>query len=395
MTNRIILGACIVLLAAGCTSRTIKKVNAVEAVQAEVELAESQRLDVSVAVFDPNVPEDEEEQVEEFIFPAVRSAESRYMPYVLRRTLEQTSQWGAVRVLPAPDAAAELLVTGRIDESDGADLRLRIRAVDATGREWLDRRYEDVAAEVMYREDINVPGDPFQDLYNRIANDLLAFRQTLSPEQLREIRQVSRLKYAAELSPEAFGRHLASDGDRVQIRRLPAQDDPMLARVDRIRESEYLFVDAVDQEYGVFTTRMGNSYDQWRRFSYEETLAREEVDRAARARAIAGAIALAGGMAASRSDSYITHNVGNIAAMGGLYMLKQAWDTSKQGKLHDETLHELAQSFDAEMKPITVAVEGEVIKLSGSLESQYAEWRRLLREIYAAETGFAPGSDSD
>ena len=34
-------------------------------------------------------------------------------------------------------------------------------------------------------------------------------------------------------------------------------------------------------------------------------------------------------------------------------------------------------------------VEGEVVKLSGSIEAQYAEWRRLMREIYAEEVGLA------
>ena len=34
------------------------------------------------------------------IYPDVRKAESRYMPVLLRDTIESTGQWGQVRVLP-------------------------------------------------------------------------------------------------------------------------------------------------------------------------------------------------------------------------------------------------------------------------------------------------------
>ena len=32
-------------------------------------------------------------------------------------------------------------------------------------------------------------------------------------------------------------------------------------------------------------------------------------------------------------------------------------------------------------------VEGRTLRLSGSAEAQYADWRRLLRKLFAAETG--------
>ena len=47
----------------------------------------------------------------------------------------------------------------------------------------------------------------------------------------------------------------------------------------------------------------------------------------------------------------------------------------------------MANSFDSEVQPIVMNVEGQVVKLTGSLEVQYAEWRQMLRQIYAAETG--------
>ena len=57
-------------------------------------------------------------------------------------------------------------------------------------------------------------------------------------------------------------------------------------------------------------------------------------------------------------------------------------------------LQELAASFDSEIAPVLVEVEGRTLKLEGSAETQFAEWRRLLREIFAAETGFPLDPDT-
>jgi len=144
----------------------------------------------------------------------------------------------------------------------------------------------------------------------------------------------------------------------------------------------------VDQQYGTFHREMGPSYDSWRRFSYAETLALEDLRRSARARTMAGILGVVGGAAlSSKASNSTARTIGNLTAIGGLSALKQGYDTYKESKIHEEALKELATSFDAEVKPIVVEVEGEVVKLEGSLEAQYSEWRTLLRRIYAEETG--------
>ena len=35
-------------------------------------------------------------------------------------------------------------------------------------------------------------------------------------------------------------------------------------------------------------------------------------------------------------------------------------------------------------------VEGRTLRLTGTAEEQYAEWRRLLHELYKEETGLVP-----
>ncbi len=60
--------------------------------------------------------------------------------------------------------------------------------------------------------------------------------------------------------------------------------------------------------------------------------------------------------------------------------------------MHEQDLDELATGFNNEVAPTVMEVSGRVFRLSGSLESQYAEWREILRRIFALETGLSPAS---
>ena len=58
--------------------------------------------------------------------------------------------------------------------------------------------------------------------------------------------------------------------------------------------------------------------------------------------------------------------------------------------MHAEALSELARSFENESKGQVVEVEGRMLKLTGTAEEQYREWRRLLAEWYRSESGGPP-----
>jgi hypothetical protein len=53
-----------------------------------------------------------------------------------------------------------------------------------------------------------------------------------------------------------------------------------------------------------------------------------------------------------------------------------------------EAIKELSESFGSEAAPMVIDVEGQTRRLTGTAAAQYESWRRLLREIYEAETGF-------
>ncbi len=254
------------LVIAGCsTARNVKYEN-VEMVRAETEVAEAALLDVGILIFDPGVDEDQEAG-DDFIFPDVRRAEARYMPYHLKKTLEDTGHWGSVWVLPESNDAVDLLIWGRVDHSDGLKVKLRIGAWDATGKEWLNKSYDTRIPEKAYSQYRDRTRDPYQNVYNKIANDLLAKREALSEEKLETIRTVTELRFAAALVPAAFTDYLEEDDGKYSIRRLPAEDDPNVSRMRAVREREYSFVDTLNEYYASLYYEMAPPYENWSKMS--------------------------------------------------------------------------------------------------------------------------------
>lgn len=379
----------LIVLVSACSTQQVVRENATRASVAQQEVPENQLLDVAVQIFNPGLPATEKEIEEAGLFPEVRRSEARYIPYQLKETLQTTGYWGAVRVVPDARSVSDLQITGRIKESHGETLELEVRAVDATGRVWLDKQYTDTASKFAYKGSIAGNVDPFQDIYNEISNDLVAVRKGLSGREIARVREVAKLRFATELSPYAYGDYLEQDRKgRYRVLKLPAQDDPMMSRLGKVQEREFMLVDTLDEYYARFHADMKLPYDNWRRYTYDEVLALRELEASARKRYLAGAAMVLGGILIDKnSSSRAQSTVGVGAAIAGLYTIKSGWDKSKETQLHKDALEELDSSLDAEIAPLVIDVDGRVIELTGSVEEQYQEWRRILRDIYAAETG--------
>jgi hypothetical protein len=397
------LRACLVVLAlvagaAGCVVQDQRPMTPVIAQKATNEIPQDELLDVGVRLFDANIPDDPAEQEKRLIFPDVRKAESRYMPLLLRDTLEGTGQWGQVRVLPGADAMSDLVVDGRILESNGSVLELAIKATDATGRVWLQKNYEGTADLRAYKDVPVRPRDPFDNVYATIANDLLAARNALSREQRVQVHQVANLRFAADLAPYAFDSYLARDGRKgnYTVVRLPAAEDPVVQRMDRVRERDYALVDTLNEYYTSFGDSIDEAYVNWRRYSHEELEAQAEARRKALARQLLGAAAVIGGVLAAENTSSSAGSAASTAAViGGMYAFKSGLDMRSEIKMHGESLKQLGSSFQNEVQPQVVDIEGRTLELKGSAEQQYEEWRRLLRELYENETGLPAATAAD
>src|SRR6187402_638927 len=135
------------MLLAGCVTSEVKPIPKVAAKQATVHIPQAELLDVGIRVFDSGIPKnlegDEEALAKKRIYPDLRKAEARYIPTLLRETLEATANWGAVRVIPDNAEFVDVIITGKLVDSNGGFLSVDISATDAAGRVWIkDKRYQ-------------------------------------------------------------------------------------------------------------------------------------------------------------------------------------------------------------------------------------------------------------
>lgn len=380
------------LVAAGCVSQTLRVVDMTPPKQSERPLQENELLDVGVAVFDENVPEDYDERIEKVIMPEVRRAESQYVPYFAKNLLQSTGNWGAVRVIPRPTHAVDVVVTGKILNSNGESMGVEITVTDATGKEWFTREYSALASKYAYEESMPEDIDAFQAIYKQLADDMLAHRQTLTPEDVQLIRNTAELKFAREFSQEAFANHVReTEAGDFEIVRMPAPQDPMLERVRRIREREYLFIDTLDEYYTNFYRQMFPSYQNWRRASYEEAIAYNELKAQARARALGGTMAIVGGVAAiyESSDAYVDAS-GLVGVVAGATLLTSAVQKRHEAEQQAERLRELGSAAEAELVPTTIELENQTLRLQGNVDEQYEQLREILRRVYFEDLGLEP-----
>ena len=56
-------------------------------------------------------------------------------------------------------------------------------------------------------------------------------------------------------------------------------------------------------------------------------------------------------------------------------------------KVHAQALKELSETFQSEVQPQVVDVEGRTLRLTGTADEQYREWQKLLHELYLEENG--------
>lgn len=388
----------ICLISCASTYRKVKPdVEKVDLEPVQTDIPESELLDVRIQIFDPGkLPSSED--ASRGLSEEIRTAESYYMAVQLKNAMQQTGCWGAVRVVPAKSSGDEVLVTGRILKSDGEELKIKIGASDAMGNQWFRKKtFKGAVSTKMYEESSENQIEVFQNVYNRIANELATYRQTMTSEQVHEIRQVAEIKFAEELVPSAFRNYLKKGEKKglIKVDRLPSEDDEMLKRVRRVRERDYMLIDTLDAQFEGLHKDMEGVYTDWRKTRLEEMNMIREIDAKKNAETkkgigllVLGALA---GAVAGQSQGYnpaLSAGVG--AAVGyGVSTLFNADRITEEAEINKAALEELGISFTADVKPTVLEVKGETIKLTGSAEAKYQQWREVLAKLYAVETGTA------
>ena len=386
---------CILLLSfgfltlSGCATHTVKTTAYTPIIQDSRNINEDFLLDVGVAIFDPGIDELDDDQ-EQLTNHQVRLAESRYAPYLLSETLQRSANWGIVRLMPNANSPMDVFINGVILESNGETMRMRVSVSDSTGRQWYTKEYEQAISQFSYDPSQRQQNDPFQILYNNIANDLLEWRQkNIGEPDNTENSTDSEMLFAKRFSSQVFDSYLAQNRKGVyQITSLPSDDDPLLQRIRDIRERDFMFIDTVQDYYATYVRQMRLPYDSWREQSYHETIELRELEASARRRFIAGAATVVAGIAAATQGSNYGTQIGGAAAVGaGAYLIRSGFDKRAEAQMHMEALEELGQSLEDEVAPQVISLEDRSITLTGSVEEQYEQWREILADLYAAEVG--------
>ena len=104
-------------------------------------------------------------------------------------------------------------------------------------------------------------------------------------------------------------------------------------------------------------------------------------------KAILGAlIVAAAASSASSSDSYDYNYGPTVAATVGASLLVSAVGDARQAKVHESTINEVSKSFDGEIAPQVVEMEGLQVKLEGNIQNQFDQWQTILADIYESES---------
>jgi hypothetical protein len=114
----------------------------------------------------------------------------------------------------------------------------------------------------------------------------------------------------------------------------------------------------------------------------------------ARTRTVLGAAALIASIFAPNSCSTydacrINDAMRTAGTMGGIAAVLSGIKKYADARSHADALKELTLSFQSEVAPQVVEVEGHTLRLTGTAEDQYREWRKLLKQLYLEETGAA------
>ena len=154
-------------LLVGCAGNQAVIPHSVALVEQTETVPEDELLDVGVVVFDSGVPdgEIEPEELGELLrdgaFVHIRRMEAHYMAVHLRNTLQDSGHWGSVWIMPEESTAADINVSAEILHSDGSRVRLRVHAVDSTGRDWIDKDYSMATAAGSFNRQLYPRLDPY------------------------------------------------------------------------------------------------------------------------------------------------------------------------------------------------------------------------------------------
>lgn len=389
--KKIILFSFFMVILSGCTVSEVIEAERTNLDIAALNISENFLLDIGILMFESGVSE-ENDPDKTGIYGEIRAAESRYFPYHLKTTLEKTRYWGSVRVIPSRDAITDVIISGEIIRSDGEYAEIEISAEDITGKKWFSREYSIQTGLRSYSEGRDRTNDPYQKIFNDFSNDLRLYASDLHGSVNKKIQQTSELLFFANMVPSVYEQYFSNNEGQIEILRLPADNDPMVVRLKGIRERDRLVIDSINEHYANYYYGIAIPYEGWRRKARENQIDIRDTKRAASIRALIGVAVTAGSINVDTSDTSrsrrnIKRATRSVGIDRGIRTIIDAWQLRESTRSYRNQIGELSESFIAEAAPMIIEVEGQSRRLTGTAESQYEGWRKILKEINQIESG--------
>lgn len=383
----LIAGVCLLMLS-GCATSGRNLVGPTTMQIALEPYPPDQLLSVGIQIFDAG-DLDEKAMEKQHTSKEIRETEVQFMPYHLKTTLEQTGFWGEVRVVPKNSTGLDVMVRAKVLESQGEDLALDVYVVDRQGFVWIDRVYRDRLTKEDYEEVLIGKRGPFQNIYNAISNDIATVRRRMDPLSVQKLRRTTQLMFAAELLPEAYGDYVVeNESGKLEVVRLPAEDDPMWQKVNQLSVRNQMFYDALNNTYDPFYRKMWGPYVDWRKYNLVEQISIRKARGDSIKKTFAGIAMIAAAVLLEVYDVNDASTIRDVLVIGGTQVVINGVNISKQAEIHRDTLRELADSFSSDAQTVRIELEGQTVALTGSVEEQMLQWQELLRELYNQEQSF-------
>jgi hypothetical protein len=353
------------------------------------------KLDVIIPVFDPGLSENANNYEEEGIWPELRRAEANRFAYKLKQALDNSNVFGAVRVTPDKTVSGDLYVLGKIEKSDGEDVKFKLNVIDISGKEWLDDTFKYEVQESFYKNYRNRGKDPYVPIFKEAADEIIEVLNKRNISELDNLKYIANLRFGASFNDAVFMEYMNTEGHFIKLVSKPSDNDPMLQRVIAIRVREQLFVDSLQQNYASFSQNMNGSYLKWQEASFTEKQLRKEAETKGVLKTIGGVLLIGLAIAAVVSSGNNSNTYGTpdptlttaavASGVAGAWMLSGSFKSREEAKLHKDAINELGESMNMELAPRVISFEDETVELTGNIQEQFTQWRAFLKRIYEQE----------
>lgn len=334
------------------------------------------------------------------IDPKIRRLETHFLPTAMKKAMDESGHWGQTFVSPGDVTSPDLFVNANILASDGHSIALLFYVTDSTGRVWYNETIEYNTQAWDYSSADWPDRDPYDAIFNHVANKLVEVRNRLTPEEQRRIQLVSQMRFATDLAPDAFENYLATNANnQLYVQRFPAENDPTYQIIQQLHGTELEMLTHIEEYYNHLHEGVWDPYSTWREqfrsLSIEMEQYRVEAQNQKTSSIVAG-ILIAAVAASSGAESYErgdSYGVAQSAAflVGGLELSKAMYDAAKEkieiANLKAKELSEISTIAGEGMQPKVIELEGRTYQLTGDVEDRFRQIRSIIRQRYLLETG--------